>query len=47
MEVDHSIPALDIRIGGFRMTLQRIPLRFLAAVGTCAGSVLAAWFTTR
>ncbi|MVO84277.1 MULTISPECIES: hypothetical protein [Streptomyces] len=47
MEVDYTIPALDIRIGGFRMTLQRLPLRFLAAVGTFGGSALAAWFTTR
>lgn len=47
METGHTSPALDIRIGGFRMTFQRIPARLLAALGTCAGSAFTAWLTTR
>jgi hypothetical protein len=47
MEADQRAPALDIRIGGFRMTFQRIPVRLLAALGACSGSAFAAWLTAR
>lgn len=47
MEIERTAPALDIRIGGFRMTLQRVPVRLLTALITCAGSALTAWITTR
>lgn len=47
MEIDGKAPALDIRIGGFRMTLERIPARLLTALVTCGGSAFTAWFTTR
>jgi hypothetical protein len=42
-----SAPALDTRIGGFRMTFQRIPVRLLTVLMTCGGSAFTAWFTTR
>ena len=47
METDRSTPALDIRIGGFRMTLQRVPVRLLTALVTCAASGFTAWITAR
>lgn len=47
MEPDHGSPVLDIRIGGFRMTVQRVPVRLLTALVTCGGSAFTAWITTR
>ncbi|MGW7468977.1 hypothetical protein ACWGJT_31010 [Streptomyces xantholiticus] len=47
LELDRSMPALDIRIGGFRMTIQRVPVRLLAFLATCGGSAFTAWMTTR
>lgn len=44
---DQEMPALDIRVGGFRLTMQRIPVRLLTALVTCGGSAFTAWFTTR
>ena len=46
-EVDRCMPALDIRIGGFRMTVQRVPVRLLTFLATCSGSAFTAWMTTR
>lgn len=47
MRPEKNTPAVDVRIGGFRMTWQRIPVRLVAFVTTGAGSVLTAWWTTR
>lgn len=47
MESDRDTSALDVRIGGFRMTLQRVPVRLITALVTCGGSALTAWITTR
>ncbi|MZF83511.1 hypothetical protein [Streptomyces sp. SID5643] len=46
-EKHEQAPALDIRIGGFRMTVQRMPVRLLTVLMTCGGSALTAWLTTR
>lgn len=40
-------PAADIRIGGFRVTVQRFPVRLLTVLATCGASALTAWFTSR
>jgi hypothetical protein len=40
-------PALDIRIGGFRMTMQRIPGKFLTLLSASACSGFTAWITSR
>lgn len=32
---ERSVPALVIRIGGFRMTLERVPARLLTVLMTC------------
>ena len=47
MQSNHSAPVLDIRIGGFRMTLQQVPVRLLTALVTLGGSAFTAWLTTR
>ncbi|MFE1953537.1 hypothetical protein ACFW9D_24075 [Streptomyces sp. NPDC059524] len=40
-------PVVDVRIGGFRMTWQCVPVRFVTLLATGAGSALTAWWTTR
>jgi hypothetical protein len=47
MAANQNTPALDIRIGGFRMTLERIPVRLLTALVACGGSAFTAWITTQ
>ncbi len=47
MAADHNAPELDIRVRGFRMTVQRIPPGLVTLLVTCAGFGLTAWFTTR
>ncbi|WP_157877813.1 hypothetical protein [Streptomyces kanamyceticus] len=47
METDHKAPALDIRIGGFRMTLQRVPVKLLTLLAATACSGFTAWITGR
>jgi hypothetical protein len=47
MRVEKVAPAVDVRIGGFRMTWQRVPVRLIAFLTTGAGSALTAWWTTR
>ncbi|GHB88378.1 hypothetical protein GCM10010306_099250 [Streptomyces umbrinus] len=42
---DDTAPFLELRIGGFRLTLQRPPVRFLAAVSALACSGFTAWWT--
>lgn len=44
---DDQVPVLDIRIGGFRMTSQRFPVRLVLVLFTCGASGLTAWFTSR
>uniref|UniRef100_UPI0031CDE4E4 hypothetical protein n=1 Tax=Streptomyces hawaiiensis TaxID=67305 RepID=UPI0031CDE4E4 len=46
-EMHEQAPALDIRVGGFRMTVQRMPVRLLTVLMTCGGSAFAAWFASR
>ncbi|MGY0061337.1 hypothetical protein ACWY4P_33170 [Streptomyces sp. LZ34] len=46
-QVDRGMPALDIRVGGFRMTIQRVPVRLLMLLATCGGSAFTAWMTSR
>ncbi|GGV83600.1 hypothetical protein GCM10010228_59980 [Streptomyces massasporeus] len=46
-EKHQQAPALDIRIGGFRMTVQSMPVRLLTILMTCGGSAFTAWFTSR
>ncbi|MGA5204114.1 MULTISPECIES: hypothetical protein [Streptomyces] len=46
-EKHEQAPALDIRIGGFRMTVQRMPVRLLTVLMTCGGSAFTAWFASR
>ncbi|MCX4732357.1 hypothetical protein [Streptomyces sp. NBC_01363] len=40
-------PAIELRIGGAHLTIQRIPGWLVAAFATTTGSGLAAWFTSR
>lgn len=47
MEPEQNAPVLDVRVGGFRMTVQRVPVRLLTALITCAGSAITAWITAR
>lgn len=47
LENRDKAPALEIRIGGFRMTVQHVPVRLLTVVMNCGVSAFTAWFTTR
>ncbi|MFB7462632.1 hypothetical protein [Streptomyces sp. NPDC056224] len=46
MAVDDGTPAVDIRVGGFRLTVQRVPVWLITALSTAAGTG-AAWWTSR
>jgi hypothetical protein len=47
METDRSTPVLDIRVGGFRMTVQRVPVKLLTLLTAGACSGFTAWVTSR
>ncbi|MEV0440899.1 hypothetical protein AB0I84_36640 [Streptomyces spectabilis] len=47
MPVDQRAPDLELRVRGFRMTVQRVPVRLLTFLATCGASALTAWLTTR
>ncbi|WP_425837374.1 hypothetical protein [Streptomyces fractus] len=47
MASEKSTPAVDVRIGGFRVTWQRVPVRLVAFLTTGVGSALTAWWTSR
>ncbi|MFH8367612.1 hypothetical protein [Streptomyces sp. NPDC018031] len=47
MKADHSTPVLDIRVGGFRMTMQRVPVKLLTLLTAAACSGFTAWLTSR
>lgn len=40
-------PAVDVRIGGFRMTGQRVPVRLVTLLAAGADPALTAWWTTK
>lgn len=42
-----SRPAFELRCGGLYLAIQRVPGWLVAALATTAGSVLAAWLTSR
>lgn len=41
-----SRPAVELRIGGLHLTIQRIP-GWLLTTATASGGLVAAWFTQR
>ncbi|GGN68350.1 hypothetical protein GCM10011579_041770 [Streptomyces albiflavescens] len=47
MEPEQNAPVMDIRIGGFRMTVQRIPVKLLTLLTATACSGFTAWITGR
>lgn len=40
-------PAVELRCGGLRLTIQRVPGWLVAALSTATGSGLTAWLTSR
>jgi hypothetical protein len=47
METERNVPVLDIRIGGFRLTMQRFPVKLLTLVTATACSGFTAWIANR
>ncbi|MGP4009212.1 hypothetical protein [Streptomyces sp. 4N124] len=45
MPKSDDAPFLELRIGGFRLILQRPPVRFLTIVSALACSGFTAWWT--
>lgn len=47
MQPEPTRPALDIRIGGLRVTMQRVPVKLLTLLTATACSGFTAWITNR
>lgn len=47
VQTEPTRPALDIRIRGFRVTMQDIPVKFLTLLSASACSGFTAWITSR
>lgn len=47
MSEEPTPPALELRIGGLRLTIQRFPAGLVSAITTLAASAPTAWATLR